>query len=211
MDINGWTIAGVIIGALGVVAAVYFGIRMLRKQFPKRELRYTVRVIPLLSGGVATRHSDLKILLRGEELSEPYAVTVALESRSRADIPSASFDAERPISVKSTKPMHVSSGSLVADDTIGFTPPGTAISGKGATIVVIPPQLIRPKAFGFINAVTDGKPEITVESSLIDIAVKDATSAAVKPRVWPAVVLWLAAAALGAGIMILLGQLLSIG
>lgn len=184
MDINGWTIAGVVIGAIAVLVAVYFGVRTLRRQFPKRELRYTVQATPLLNSNPAAAHYDLRVLLSGRELRDPYAVTVSFESRSRADIPSSSFDAARPILITADIPLHVSTGSEVGPKSIGIEWNWLGNRGDGTMDGTIAPQLIRPKATGFFNALTDGMPKITVDSSLVDIVVRDSAHTSDSSRSW---------------------------
>lgn len=72
-----------VIGLLGVLAAVVIPVYLHQKNHPRRELRYAI---------VSAERSSWRLMIW---------------STGRADIPSASFDAERPIVFTFSSPVHV--------------------------------------------------------------------------------------------------------
>jgi len=81
---------------LAAIVGVVVGIASYRKQNPKRELVWHAKTTPLIS------HSTdrLNVTLDDQPLNEPQVTTVTLSSKSRADIPSETFDAGEPIYFK---------------------------------------------------------------------------------------------------------------
>ncbi|GAA1915191.1 hypothetical protein GCM10009775_04530 [Microbacterium aoyamense] len=167
---------GIFWGAVGALAAVaslaglYFAWRTYRRQFAKREIRYTVKSVPLIRDGAA--HAKLRVMRGDVELQDPYLLTVAVESASRADIATSAFDDDNPLDFEVNPPMLVTDTSTTTNSTIGFTWADQDIDG-GATVARIDPQLIRKRATGAFSAVTDGRPSVTVRSPLIDIPVAE--------------------------------------
>lgn len=164
MDVNFWTVVGAVAGVLALIGIV-IGVVTYRRQFPKRELQYEVETFPLLR---AYSHpaSGLTVHLDGRPITEPHVVRVRVSSRSRADIPSGSFDSGAPIKFESSKPIVVTGWTAKSDSSIGLE----IGAGRAVTEFSIPAQLIARKASGSMSGIAEGQPAVTVASkSLIDI------------------------------------------
>jgi hypothetical protein len=149
-----WTVTGVAIAAVTLVfgALVYF------RQFPKRQLVYRLEVAPMLRA----RSVELEVRYKGRELSNPYFVQLRVRSRSRADISSSSFDAQKDVVFEFGREM------------IGYS---TAMQERlvlenSPTAVFLKPQKIGPNAWFRVSFVTDGEPDnVRIDNSLLDIKV----------------------------------------
>lgn len=162
-----WGAVGAIAG-LAALAGLYFAIRTYRRQFARRELQYSVSAVQLINEGAAD--ARLRVMLGDVEIDRPHLLTVVIRSTSRVDIPSASFDAGRPL-IFSVSPRIVSMGSIAAGtSTIELTWADVSVDGN-AQSVEMPPQLIRPDSSGEFSAVVDGLPHVTVTSPIIDVPV----------------------------------------
>lgn len=195
MDVNTWTIIGAIAGVLAL-SAVVVAILAYRRQFPRRQLQYSVEAIPLLQGDISVRHQDLRVVMNGSEIATPYVLSVNVWSKSRADIPSAAFDNQDPISFSVSVPMFVTGTTMRPSDDIGFDWDGVNVSA-GVREARVLPQLIRRRSRGQFTAVTEGKPEVTVADSLIDIKLKHVSKdeAFSAPTFWRTLAVWFAAGA----------------
>lgn len=152
---------GIIIGGLSLIATCAFGALMYFKQFPKRSVMYSVSSSPLLNA----RDEGLEVRFHGEVLSAPYVVNFHVTSRSRADIPSASFDAGESLVFDFGQPLY---GSASQDTSI--------LSELSGSQVEFRPQIIRRGSTVTLLFITDGNPrEPRMKSPLIDV------------KVWPSV------------------------
>jgi hypothetical protein len=148
---------GTIVGLVSAVATIVAAIVLYRRQFPKRQIRYGVRVSPL----VAQSHAGLELRYQGQVLSSPRLAIVRVRSRSRADIPSSSFDAGRAIRIVFDD--RVIGSSSDEDQDIQWEIYGYQLW--------IPPQLIRAKSELEVSLVVDGDSDgYSFESPLVDIA-----------------------------------------
>lgn len=200
-----WGAVGAIAG-LAALTGLYFAIRTYRRQFARRELQYSVSAVQLINEGAAD--ARLRVMLGDVELAQPHLLTVTIRSTSRVDIPSASFDAGRPL-IFSVSPHIVSMGSIAAGtDTIQLSWAGVDIDGA-ARSVEMPPQLIRPDARGEFSAVVDGPPHVSVTSPIIDVPVVHLSSVSKSlPAAFRAATIW-ATSAIVAALLATLISLLS--
>src|SRR5690242_3803696 len=101
-----WYTSGLFWGAVGAIiglAGLVLGWVLWRFGPPQRRLVYTMP----MSTSLLTAHthnfglesSDLKITYQGQELADPYVISVRMDSRSRKDISGADFDQKRPITL----------------------------------------------------------------------------------------------------------------
>ncbi|WP_341998571.1 hypothetical protein MRBLWH7_000341 [Microbacterium sp. LWH7-1.2] len=157
-----WTIVGAVAGSLALIG-VFVTFVGYRRQFPKRRMAFGFESRSLLRPHDLPR-GDLEVRVRGTVLDEPHFVELQIWSESRADIPSASFDAGHPITL-----------DVLADNVIPVLSWGeigvdvaTRPDGRGVT-VTIAPQLIRKRAHVSMTLMSDGAPRVEPSSSLIDI------------------------------------------
>lgn len=193
MSTEFWTVVGAIAAILALVVAIVIGVATFRRQFPKRELQWTVEKFPLLNSEVfAHAHSGLKVSLDGREVKDPHVVIVRVSSRSRVDIASAAFDAGSAIQFKSSRPIVTTAWSATSDKSIAIEPDESDRTISGFRV---PPQLIRRGSTGVLAGIASGEPAITVtRKALIDIDVKQVSPAS--GTTWRAWTGQLAAAAL---------------
>ncbi len=160
-----WTVVGV---AIGAIAAVYTAVTYYRAN-PKRRLEFAVEVVRLVSAPTEIKNLDVR--LNGLQIPDPHLVTLRVFSNSRADIPSDSFDAARPL-VFRVEP----GGALLLSKADGgiHIDGGEGLGFEWANVPVRP-QLIKKRTSGSITFVSSGKPEIRLlgGSPLIDIDVRE--------------------------------------
>ncbi|RPE78961.1 MULTISPECIES: hypothetical protein [unclassified Frondihabitans] len=150
-----WAIVGASVTAVGVVVAVV----IFRRQTPKRSLAYFGKSGRL----VAIRSDSFKVLYRDVAVAEPFLTIGTVESRSRADIGSASFDGGMPVSFDFAA--DVLEGSFQVTGKLSALP-----TARGFQIL---PQKIARGASAEFSFVTDGRPgRASVTNSLLDIAVQ---------------------------------------
>jgi hypothetical protein len=138
------------------LAAALVAILALRRQFPRRRLAFARSSLPLL----VDNHADLQVKFRDHNLESPYLVTIWISSQSRADIPSSTFDAGKPIRFQLGRPVlgvmnsraHRLEWSLHQSD------------------IEIPPQLVHPDSRLRVDLLVDGEPDrIKIDNPLVDI------------------------------------------
>ena len=178
MDLGVWTIIGAVAGVLALIGIV-IGVITYRRQFPKRELQYEVETFQLLRE-YSHPASGLKVLLDGRAIADPHVVRIKVSSRSRADIPTASFDSGAPIEFESSKPIVITGWTAKSDSSIGLE---MNTADRLITGFRVPAQLIRRKASGAVAGIAEGKPSVIVTSkSLIDIDVNRVSKADASKR-----------------------------
>lgn len=157
-----WTIIAAIVGALALIGVVV-AIIAYRRQFPKRAVEYSVEVRPLVERSLP--EGTIEVRANGTAMADPHFVGFNVWSNSRADIPSASFDAGRPIVFEVTALSTVVVQITTHDLDLELE------TSDGNSSIRLPAQLIRAASRAEITLVCDGKPEITPQSPLIDIPV----------------------------------------
>jgi hypothetical protein len=162
------SVAGVVFSALALVGVVY-QVRSYRRDNPRRRIDYTVTTRRLVE---SNPHSSLEIRANGQEVPNPYLAELRLTSNSKADIPSTAFDAGRPIRIR-VEPGGAFVVGKVADEGIHTT--GGHGNGWEWAEMEIGPQLIRKGARLSLDFISNGQPEVRIESSLVDVPVSDLT------------------------------------
>lgn len=164
-----WTIVAAIVGALALVGVVYAVVGYYRDH-PKRQLEYKVRGRRLVQ---STPRATLEVKVNGIEVRDPHLVEFRLVSNSRADIPSAAFDAGRSLTIR------VEPGSAVVVGDIadkGIMTTGGDGNGREWEQFDIGPQLIRSGSTLSLDFISSGPPTISVSSPLIDVPVVNVSS-----------------------------------
>jgi hypothetical protein len=134
------------VGVLGVAAAVVIPIYLHRLRYPRRELRFAVVREP-----------------------EPGFWQLRVWATGRADIPSASYDAARPIAFRLAAPSSARGEILVEG---GPLPDRLGLEWIDAREFQIAPQLLRSEFSCVARFFCHVHPMVTVENPLIDIPVK---------------------------------------
>ena len=164
MDLGiAWTLG---IGVIGIVVSML----LYRLANPKRRLEWWIESTPLV-GAIGTEQiENLSIKVENVEIADPFLNTITLVANSRADIPSSAFDSGRPMVISITKGGALGLQREEPNGAIRFE----AGRGEGFEWAKhdVNPQLIRKKAKGKLVFVSSGKPEVQIESSLIDIEVR---------------------------------------
>jgi hypothetical protein len=141
----------IVIGLLTVAATALIPIVVQRRDRPRRQLRYGVVAVP----GVATGY-----------VAHSPMVKLSIWSSSRADIPSALFDANRPIIFRFSAPVALSDSGQGPADVSSFAP--TLVS---PTELHVRPQILHQDFFVSFVLVPSAPFHLAVENSLIDVRV----------------------------------------
>jgi hypothetical protein len=150
-----WTIVAVVVPAAGIAISW----RVYKRQFPKRQVGYSVSYSPLVS----VQSDGLEVMLAGHPVANPYVVEFELISQSRADIPSGMFDAGRSL-VFSFGDRAILGSTPTANSAIEHDAEGAELR--------FPPQLIRKRAHLSATFIVDGMPsETRIQNPMIDIEV----------------------------------------
>ncbi|MFJ2354495.1 hypothetical protein [Frigoribacterium sp. NPDC087798] len=147
------------------LGAIVVPVVIFRRQSPKRSLTYEGMWRPM----VVLRSSRLSVFYDGKMVLDPHFSTFVIESKSRADISSASFDGGDDITFDTKLEILAGSFQTEGDIEVRETPRGFAV----------PAQLITKGSAVRISFLTEGKPSppLAVRSSLIDIDVVRLTPA----------------------------------
>jgi hypothetical protein len=154
-----WSLLWLIVSCVLGLGLIVLGVMTYRRQFVKRSLGWDFAISPVAPQVHGNR---LTIAFDGKLLSDPYIMTFELESLSRADIPSSSFDAGKPITF--TFGADIIGAALAEGDITA------SISGHQ---LMFEPQLIRKRASSEIGLIFDrrvGVPEVA--NPLIDIPLR---------------------------------------
>lgn len=166
-------IGGIVIGLFAIVGVIV-GIATYRKEHPKRELVWHSKTTPLIS------HSTdrLNVTLDDQPLREPQVTTVTLSSKSRAAIPSDTFDAGKPIYFKVGARGDI---CLLLENSGDIKIKSADIGEIGTPGLYVHPQLIRTNSYAEFTFVTNGPPKVEVEDSMIDVPVRMARDDELRP------------------------------
>lgn len=164
-----WYASGVLIGWTAVAVAVVFGLLAVVTWWlgvPRRLIIWSAGATPLLTpiDVPEVEAAPIKISLSGQELASPHLVTLRVESRSRRDIPSADFDAGKPLVF-----------SLGAPVVARVRAHGNAIDALSLrkTDIRIDPVLLRRGELLHMYLLTDGPPVISCDANpLVNVAVR---------------------------------------
>lgn len=162
----GAVVVALLVGILTVVVTYMVG-------FPKRRLLYGVPVAtPLLTTPDGVLRGELELRHRGELLTEPHVVELKLLSKGRKDIPSTAYDGGAPIRLDvGARIIEILQTSSTPST---LAPPRVAVDG---TALAIGPSLLgRHQGISF-TLLVEGSPCLTLESSLVDVDVKEASNA----------------------------------
>jgi hypothetical protein len=154
----GWTqevtgIAAIIIGAF-VAWAVY------RRTVPRRELRWSAEVIPLLPRQVTRSYAEhITVSVGPHVMHSPSILTLKLRSVGRADIPSSAFDGGKAL------PFDVGAAIRVQLDRTGLSASDLTLKGSE---IGIKPMLIKSGKRMTVQVITEGFPLVRYDGSLYD-------------------------------------------
>lgn len=168
-----WAAFGVIstllIGVVAIAAAVGVPIWIYRRQSPKRELWYSVTSYSFLSPKDPELSARITVQLDGKPLADPYVTTFRLWSTGRADIPSTSFDGNKPLVFNLGTRFLSLVGQREKDEHSDVT---VRINESGT--FSLDPTLLRKKYATELRVVTDGPPkhDVLLTNPLVDIDVR---------------------------------------
>jgi hypothetical protein len=153
-------VAVVIMGAVGALVAW-------RASIPKRLLTYRLLAPTRLvsSESLGPSHANLLVRYQGVDLSDPYIVTLQVDSRSRKDIRSTDFDEEKPL----TFDMGTRIIAVVGSDPAG---PGAKTTSVTERTVKLAKGLIRRGPLLRLTLLTDGLPDVSCDNPLADVKVE---------------------------------------
>lgn len=185
------------LGAIGVTLYVH------RKQNPRREFSYDVRASPLVSTRV--RGLDkLTVAYDGSPLTRPYLVNVQIASTGRADISSASFDGNKPVSFALNVPILGEIEQSASTETVSARLRFSDLTNS----IELPPSLL-PKGFTLrASYLCDGRPNVEPKVELTDIPVRTDIRALRTTNWRSEIAVAVGAASLGAAV-VTIGQLMS--
>lgn len=165
-----WTVVAAVVGALALVGVVFAVIGYYRDH-PKRQLEITIKSRRLVQ---STSKVTLEVKVGGIDVPDPYLVEVRLASNSRADIASSTFDAGRNLKIRVQPGGAFVLGEGRADG--GIQVSGAHGEGWDQAEFVIAPQLIRKGSTLALDFISNGTPNVMVDSPLIDVPVVDVTN-----------------------------------
>lgn len=167
------TLIGWALGALGVAVAIIIGVVMYRRQFPKRRLEWSLSSRRLIFA--EPFNADVTVIVDSLPVEDPYVNTFVIRSDSRADIPSASFDGNKPTRIRMEPGGALQIGAPTSS---GIEISGGHGEGFEWAEFFIEPQLIRQGSGAQLEFVTSGPPRVEVHSPLIDIDVRQVATPA---------------------------------
>ncbi|KAF2414671.1 hypothetical protein B1729_03570 [Microbacterium sp. B35-04] len=175
-----WAIVAAVVGTLALIG-VGFQIVGYYRDHPKRRIEWSATARRLLPADL--RPHEFEVSFRGVEIRDPYIVELRVRSNSRADIPSPSFDAGKPITFQIGQRDPI----VFLDDSeargIRIVPSFETRNGTNDVSMLIEPQLIRRRASATMSFVASGLPDIKLgEWPLVDVDVKAADTAGVARR-----------------------------
>ncbi len=163
MRVDGWGLGWTIVGALAGIGAFVYGVRSYQRTFPKRRIEYVVEATPLVNTMV-----PVEVSFKGSPVKHPFLIRLTIASSSRADIPSASFDSDAPITFSVADRVV----AVIDQEDEGIE---ALVDGQ---LIVIRPQLIRTTAVITFALLTEGRyRDVRISNPLIDIDVRERNSA----------------------------------
>jgi hypothetical protein len=165
-----WTVAGPVIGCIGLIAGAIVGtVRWLRaRRILTCQLAEVVPVLDRARFGPHASVPTLTVSHKGHKLDNPHLVHVRLTNRSYHDIPSAAFDQDRPLIIDLGSPI-----TALLD--ITYQPPDRLFPAAVAhgSVLEVGPGKIRSRSTVTFYLLTDGGVKrLKWENPLIDIAVR---------------------------------------
>lgn len=163
-----WSAVAVVIGMLTLIGVVYAVVGYYRDH-PKRQLEYTVKSFRMVQ---TAPRAMLEVKVNGMAVADPHLVQFRMSSNSRADIPSSAFDAGNSLNIRVSP-----GGAAVLGD---LTREAIEVNSRVGddwewAEFEIPPQLIRKGANLSFDFISNGPPNMTVTSPLVDVPVHNAT------------------------------------
>ena len=177
---SAWYESGTVWAAAGAVAVVVVGIATMLVTYKvtttRQKLSWAIQHTSLLSDGTSYRDL-LKVSYRDQAVKAPTIVSVTLYNAGKRDIPSSSFDDERPfivdIGVNILAKLPTNDDPLIEE---GHPLPEEKVQIDGSRLA-IGPWLIPARGFVHTVLLVDGTPEdVRAESSLINVDVINTTS-----------------------------------
>jgi hypothetical protein len=154
------------VGAIAAVLALALSIIGWWLSNRRRVLLYTTPVVTSLLSAHAANVADggIQVSFKGQPLTDPYLVTLRIESKSRKDIANRDFNADKPLVIQ----LGTSFAAPVSEPTKVLV---DQLSVENSDIS-IGPCLIRKGLVALLQFVTEGPPHTSDKNPLIDIEVR---------------------------------------
>ncbi|MET7931545.1 hypothetical protein ABZT43_48610 [Streptomyces sp. NPDC005349] len=99
-----WSIVAAVATVLGIPVAIMLGWLAYRAVWPRRHVRWSARVSPLMSHGAAHTTNRLAVTFTGSQLTRPHIVEVELSNVGNKDLEPSHFNG-LPVEITSTVPV----------------------------------------------------------------------------------------------------------
>ena len=162
-----WGVVGLVVSLAGVVAVLVTW----RISVPKRLIIFSVPaakpLINLRSRGISHIRAGLRIIYDDNMVSNPYIVTLNVENRGRRDIASMDYD--------QGKPLIFDMGARIMTAEVISESVDSPLIGVEDNQVRLGPSLIRRGLQLRLSLLTDGLPNVSYQSPLINVEVREDT------------------------------------
>jgi hypothetical protein len=159
-----WSAVISIVGILVAIAGIYVSYVL---AVAKRRITYEMPVsAPLMSAPPGVR-TDLRVLHGDKELADPHLLAIRLVSRGRRDIPSSSFDQDRPLLIDVGIP-------IIAVLETTFAPseaPFPKVVAVGSELRIGPDLIRKRQAMDFLVLANGACARLSDQNPLIDVTV----------------------------------------
>ncbi|NWL26632.1 hypothetical protein DM794_06085 [Paenarthrobacter ureafaciens] len=156
-----------LLGGLAALIAIFVTLYVHRREHPRREFSWEARFSPLVAHRV---HGlpKLSVVYDGRPVPDPHLVTIEIASTGRADIPSSSFDGQKPILFQLGVPIldeiEQTASTDIVSARLDFVPGGSTIE--------LGPSLL-PKRFSIrASYLCEGSPTCQPKIELAEINIR---------------------------------------
>lgn len=154
---NGLSIAVAVVSALLALAGVIYARRSTRP--PARTLQIEQSVEPLAVIGASADRSEVEIRVKNTSVKEPFITILNWRNQGRFDISSSQFDPSTPFVVD----LGVKILSSRSD------PARSLRYQVNGNCIIVPPQIFKSGSDASISLVSDGRPTLQLQGSLVDV------------------------------------------
>ena len=186
------TICGLALAVLGIAISIYYGRRALSQG--KRELRWSVEAIPLLSSDVESYRSVVRVMIGERKLNHPHVVRLRITNTGKLDVESTMFDQGRPLVFELTRQkfFHVVESG------------GPAIKATSHSIKV-GPELLPSGESWMLSFINDGAADVHLaENHLANVKIRGDVPRSSAISQWNKISLYAALASSAAAILALI-------
>jgi hypothetical protein len=191
------TTGGLALAVLGIAISIYYGHRALSQS--KRELRWSVEAIPLLSSDVESYRSVVQVMIGERTVRNPYVVRLRIKNTGKLDVESTMFDQGRPLVFELAKQkfFHVVESG------------GPAIKATSHSIKV-GPELLPSGESWILSFITDGSADVKLaENHLANVKIRGDVPRTNAISQWGKTSLYAALASSAAAILALIVNILT--